>query len=662
MASAGTAYVDVEAKLDSFGSEIDAAVSALDTQTIDVEAVASTDQAQAEIDSIEGGTTEIAVEADTAAAQEQVDQLTDSTSKLGEAAQGALGGMGGLGGAAGGATSAMGATAIAGAGAAAGLFSFAQAAVDAESASQRFQLITGDLGDELQTIDVGGLSGDIGDLALQLGSSDEAMLNATATFVSFAESTGATGDEIATVSDDINALALRAVALNPALGDAGAVAERMTTAFGRGGRALVPFGIGLTSAEINARALADTGKASADELTMFEKAAAGAAIATERLGDSMGSDFAAGAQNARTEWNRMTESLGEAQEQLGSTMLPAIENITEAVTEMATGISEMDLGSLMAGLWDISGPGLFVNGMTDAYNAITGTTGVAEGMGTVIGELPPALSDTAGAADDVAGAVDGLGNSLRSYLDGTFGLPEAQRALRDSFQDLFGVLLTEGHTADDVAAAMEQIAYKTADVGAASGDMSVAADLTIQRLRGMRDAGQLTREEFIRIRDAIRGAQDQAPLTVPTSAPGATTATGQVKGLGDAVGKLPPERVVGVHAEGAAQAREDVAMFKRQLDALPKNVYVGIQTTGSANTRASGGPVSSGESYLVGEEGPEMFVPRRSGTIIPAPQTAAMVGAGVHVGQITVHAGSGNGDEIARAISDELRKLERASR
>jgi hypothetical protein len=135
---------------------------------------------------------------------------------------------------------------------------------------------------------VGGLSGDIGDLALQLGSSDEAMLNATASFVTFGESTGASRDEIVQASNDINALALRAVALNPSLGDAGAVAERMTNALARGGRATTQFGIGLTSAEINARAMADTGKQNAAELTQFEKAAAGAAIATERLGESMG--------------------------------------------------------------------------------------------------------------------------------------------------------------------------------------------------------------------------------------------------------------------------------------------------------------------------------------------------------------------------------------
>ena len=44
--------------------------------------------------------------------------------------------------------------------------------------------------------------------------------------------------------------------------------------------------------------------------------------------------------------------------------------------------------------------------------------------------------------------------------------------------------------------------------------------------------------------------------------------------------------------------------------------------------RAGGGDVASGRSYLVGEEGPEMFVPRTAGTIIPAGQTAAMAGAG----------------------------------
>jgi len=42
--------------------------------------------------------------------------------------------------------------------------------------------------------------------------------------------------------------------------------------------------------------------------------------------------------------------------------------------------------------------------------------------------------------------------------------------------------------------------------------------------------------------------------------------------------------------------------------------------------RASGGEVRNDRAYLVGEQGPEMFVPRTAGTIIPAGRTAAMAG------------------------------------
>jgi hypothetical protein len=41
----------------------------------------------------------------------------------------------------------------------------------------------------------------------------------------------------------------------------------------------------------------------------------------------------------------------------------------------------------------------------------------------------------------------------------------------------------------------------------------------------------------------------------------------------------------------------------------------------AADHRASGGPVNRGTAYLVGEEGPELFVPGQSGGIIPNGQT-----------------------------------------
>ena len=38
---------------------------------------------------------------------------------------------------------------------------------------------------------------------------------------------------------------------------------------------------------------------------------------------------------------------------------------------------------------------------------------------------------------------------------------------------------------------------------------------------------------------------------------------------------------------------------------------------GLGGARAMGGPVSAGKTYLVGERGPELFTPPRSGTIVP---------------------------------------------
>jgi len=61
-------------------------------------------------------------------------------------------------------------------------------------------------------------------------------------------------------------------------------------------------------------------------------------------------------------------------------------------------------------------------------------------------------------------------------------------------------------------------------------------------------------------------------------------------------------------------------LFKAGINALGGNDGVGLFSILSGNFgggRASGGPVSSTKSYVVGERGPELFVPGRSGTIVP---------------------------------------------
>ena len=66
--------------------------------------------------------------------------------------------------------------------------------------------------------------------------------------------------------------------------------------------------------------------------------------------------------------------------------------------------------------------------------------------------------------------------------------------------------------------------------------------------------------------------------------------------------------------------------------------------------RASGGPVAAGKPYLVGERGPELMVPARSGFVVPAAQAA---GAGINVTVVNNISGS-DPYETANVIADTL--------
>lgn len=71
--------------------------------------------------------------------------------------------------------------------------------------------------------------------------------------------------------------------------------------------------------------------------------------------------------------------------------------------------------------------------------------------------------------------------------------------------------------------------------------------------------------------------------------------------------------------------------------------------------RATGGTVSPGAAYLVGERGPEMFVPTSSGQVVPGGQGAPRE---VRV-SITVN---GNGADAPRALARSARQVARAVR
>lgn len=77
----------------------------------------------------------------------------------------------------------------------------------------------------------------------------------------------------------------------------------------------------------------------------------------------------------------------------------------------------------------------------------------------------------------------------------------------------------------------------------------------------------------------------------------------------------------------------------------------------SVEPRANGGPVNRNTPYLVGEQGPELFVPSVSGTIVPNGGSGGGVSMGGASINLTVNAGMGtNGAEVGRQIVDALKQ------
>jgi hypothetical protein len=85
------------------------------------------------------------------------------------------------------------------------------------------------------------------------------------------------------------------------------------------------------------------------------------------------------------------------------------------------------------------------------------------------------------------------------------------------------------------------------------------------------------------------------------------------------------------------------------IDKIGRGVNLGIEERRFGGARALGGPVAPGGSYLVGEQGPELFTPSSSGNITP---NHAMGGGA----NITVNVNGGDPNSIVRALQQYVRQ------
>lgn len=179
----------------------------------------------------------------------------------------------------------------------------------------------------------------------------------------------------------------------------------------------------------------------------------------------------------------------------------------------------------------------------------------------------PSDEEVADAKRDIEDATRNLEDAQRSELEALEALSDAQSELNE---------LINGATEDseryrDAVEKLEDAKRREAD----------AIDNVARALRNQRDA-------LLELRDAEQEAG---------------RARGEVRG--------DP-----LQADIAAFERTGIISpaLKAELDKID---WAGLAQLAGSQARAMGGPVFAGRSYIVGERGPEMFVPRRNGTIIP---------------------------------------------
>jgi len=118
------------------------------------------------------------------------------------------------------------------------------------------------------------------------------------------------------------------------------------------------------------------------------------------------------------------------------------------------------------------------------------------------------------------------------------------------------------------------------------------------------------------------------------------------------------KRLVGAIADGIRENGRAILIALRNLipgGSALGSVWSAILSGGIPfKFKAAGGPVSMGSPYIVGESGPELFVPTGSGTIMNNNRLGGMGGGDINV-TVNMPAGS-NGDDVVRALQDYVRR------
>lgn len=297
--------------------------------------------------------------------------------------------------------------------------------------------------------------------------------------------------------------------------------------------------------------------------------------------------------------------------------------------------------------------GASFEGFVENADAMKPYTTMLEGVRTISYEVAGRTEEQNAALEDLQGAYERAQATITDYQIGVqgVGLSDEERnekiqeqveymaQLDAAMQPLLGIQSEYATTTDGGRAATEALNKTLFDQIQASTDDANAIALAGVAL------GQLTEDQAnamlkaALLEEAIR---EQAEAWDGTAA-GLVVMQGNLQMTIDTLNNMPSLVETEVRTN-YTQTGSPVSIPDEHTGGVP-----------GGSGRAVGGPVNAGTAYMVGERGPEMFVPSTNGAIVPNEKMG-----GVNIEHLTVNAQPGqDGYMLAQQMMQELGRLTR---
>ena len=471
------------------------------------------------------------------------------------------------------------------------------------------------------------------------------------------------------------------------------------------------YGVSMNDTMIEAKAL-ELGLADATgEVDAQAKAAAALEIVYEQTGDAAGA-FGREAETTAGKLQRSKAKFTDLKAEIGKGLAPAFGLVMDAISALMPVVDS--LVSAFSGATEEIQP--LIDELTTLLGILPGESTGLENVGSAIANMVPFLKPVqAGihnlnelfgknkekAAEAVRGMEDTRDHGLAYLQEGVKELSDAEKA---ALQVSEGVTKRRLELADE---AVEKAQAESDEIAGAYRSLTAESkrsfqaqaeeveefltgfeaaperiDMTLEEwfaqytanleeMRGWKenmkilsDAGlDAFVDEMARQGPSARAIVAEAVALHKTD-PEAARLLNQSVALGEAnmlsIGK-------GMENKAPTIASGSVAAIERAMTG--KSIHPNIDVNPAyrfraRNERQRGGPVRSGEPYLVGERGPEVMVPASNGRVIPNNRlrTAPAGGGAAVVNNITMHLHAGLGTDpnaLAKAVYEALQRYQR---